>query len=66
MRLLINSKLSEVGEIRKIRQLLEYLQFKPDSIALVVNSEHVLRCDWDKFELEENMQVDIISPMVGG
>lgn len=66
MRLSINSKSVDIGDIRKIKLLLEHLEVKQDAIALAINGEHVLRSDYDKIELEENMQIDIISPMVGG
>lgn len=66
MRLSINSKSVDIGDIRKIKLLLEHLEVKQDAIALAINGEHVLRSEYDKIELEESMQIDIISPMVGG
>ncbi len=66
MRITVNSKEREVPEGSTLQQLIDELQFGQKRIAVEVNTELVVKAEWDKYVLHPNDPVEIVTFVGGG
>lgn len=66
MNVSVNGKLQNIPEEMDVDQLLEFLGYQPEAVAVAVNLEFVPRSAYPNRRLCESDQVEILSPISGG
>jgi sulfur carrier protein len=66
MKLEINGVTRSVPACATLRELLEYLGFQPDRIAVELNRRMIRRQDWERTPLNDGDRVEIVQFAAGG
>jgi sulfur carrier protein len=66
VQVIINGSSREIAPHSTVKEALESLGFVTEFIAVAVNLELVPRSSYDERRLEENDEVEILSPHQGG
>ena len=66
MKVLVNSKETELAGQTTVSALKHSLQLPEQGVAIAVNNKMIPRAEWDSFQLKENDNVVIIKAACGG
>lgn len=67
MQICLNGQPTEIGEgVRTISDLLKTLGYEGQTLAVAVNRNFLPRAQYATRSLEENLDIEIVSPMAGG
>jgi thiamine biosynthesis protein ThiS len=66
MKLHINGEIREISAVSNVRELLEVLGITESLVAVEINRKIVRRADWDKTQLADSDNVEIVQFVGGG
>ncbi len=66
MKIRLNGKEYELDRELSVKELLERLQIKPQTVAVEVNLNIVKKADYENYIIKEGDQVEVVSFVGGG
>jgi thiamine biosynthesis protein ThiS len=63
---LINGESRSVPASASVNELLDYLQIKPDRVAIELNRRIVRRQDWERTPVQDSDKLEIVQFVGGG
>jgi thiamine biosynthesis protein ThiS len=66
MNILLNSKEYELPDAGTIRTLITQLNLTQQRVAVEVNTELIIKNQWESFTLKENDRVEVVTFVGGG
>lgn len=64
--ILLNGETHQLSGQQSVAELVAALNLSHQAIAVAVNRQIIVRSDWDKHQLQEKDQVDVVHAIGGG